>query len=85
MNDYRSKPDSIQSLPSGLFESRELMTAHLKKVLANMMDEVDDILLDIAVTTTNSQERTKYFNAMHEVRSKRHNIEKKCKNNYYLN
>ena len=43
-----------------------------------MLDEVDDVLLDIALRTTNPQERRRYFNAMHEVRLKRHRIEKKC-------
>ena len=41
-----------------------------------MMDEVDDVLLDIAVRTTDSRERTKYFNVMHEVRMKRYKVEK---------
>jgi hypothetical protein len=58
------------------------MTGLLKQSLPNMMSEVDDVLLDIAVRTTNSQERTKYFNATHEVRLLRHVIEKKCIENY---
>ncbi len=82
MNDYRTKSDSIQSPPAILCECRELMTGLLKQSLPNMMSEVDDVLLDIAVRTTNSQERTKYFNATHEVRLLRHVIEKKCIENY---
>ena len=53
------------------------MAGHLKQSLPIMMDEVDDVLLDIAIKTTNSQERTKYFNAMHELRQKRDPIERK--------
>jgi hypothetical protein len=54
------------------------MTGRLKGSLVDMLDEVDDVLLDIALRTTNPQERRRYFNAMHEVRLKRHRIEKKC-------
>jgi hypothetical protein len=54
------------------------MTGRLKGSLVNMLDDVDDVLLDIALKTTNSQERRRYFNAMHEVRLKKHRIEKKC-------
>ncbi len=82
MNDYRTNSDSIQSPPPILCECRELMTGLLRQSLPNMMDEVDDVLLDIAVRTTNAQERTKYFNATHEVRLMRHNIEQKCIENY---
>lgn len=82
MSDYRAKTDSVKTIPSMLFECRELMTSHLKQSLPNMMDEVDDVLLDIAVKTTNSSERTKYFNAMYEVREKRFDIEKKCVENF---
>lgn len=82
MNDYRTISDSIQSPPPILCECRELMTDLLRQSLPNMLDEVDDVLLDIAVRTTNSQERTKYFNATHEVRLMRHNIEQKCIENY---
>jgi hypothetical protein len=82
MNDYRAKADSIQSPPAILCECRELMTDLLRQSLPNMMNEVDDVLLDIAVRTTNSQERTKYFNATHEVRLMRHDIEQKCIENY---
>jgi len=82
MDDYRTKLDVDQSIQAMLHECRELMTAYLKQSLPNMMDEVDDVLMDIAVKTTNSNERTKYFNAMHEVRLKRHNIEKSCVKNF---
>jgi len=82
MNDYRKNSDSIQSPPPILCECRELMTDLLRQSLPNMLDEVDDVLLDIAVRTTNSQERTKYFNATHEVRLMRHNIEQNCIENY---
>lgn len=82
MNDYRKNSDSIQSPPPILCECRELMTDLLRQSLPNMLDEVDDVLLDIAVRTTNSQERTKYFNATHGVRLMRHNIEKNCIENY---
>jgi len=82
MNDYRTKLDVDQSIQMVLHECRELMVAYLKQSLPNMMDEVDDVLMDIAVKTTNSDERTKYFNAMHEVRLKRHNIEKSCVKNF---
>ena len=82
MNDYRAKTDSMQSPPAILCECRELMTGLLRQSLPNMMNEVDDVLLDIAVRTTNSQERTKYFNATHEVRLLRHDIEQKCIENY---
>ncbi len=58
------------------------MTSHLKQSLPIMMDEVDDVLLDIALKTTNSSERTKYFNAMYEVRQKRFNVEKRCVENF---
>ena len=76
MNDYRTKLDVDQSIQMVLHECRELMVAYLKQSLPNMMDEVDDVLMDIAVKTTNSNERTKYFNAMLEVRMRKHNIEK---------
>jgi len=82
MDDYRTKLDVDQSIQAMLHECRELMVAYLKQSLPNMMDEVDDVLMDIAVKTTNSNERTKYFNAMHEVRLKRHNIEKSCVKNF---
>ena len=82
MNDYRSKAESTQSLPTVLCECRELVTGLLRQSLPNMMDEVDDVLLDIAVRTTNSRERTKYFNVMHEVRMKRYKVEKKCIENF---
>lgn len=82
MNDYRTISDSIQSPPPILCECRELMTDLLRQSLPNMLDEVDDVLVDIAVRTSNSQERTKYFNATHEVRLMRHNIEQKCIENY---
>ena len=82
MKDYRTKLNSDQEISSILYECRELMTDHLKHSLPNLMDEVDDVLLDIALKTTDSQERTKYFNAMHEVGLKRHNIEKKCLENF---
>ena len=82
MNDYRTKLDADQSVQAMLHECRELMTAYLKQSLPKMMDEVDDVLMDIAVKTTNSNERTKYFNAMLEVRLRRHNIEKSCVKNF---
>ena len=82
MNDYRAKPDSMQSPPAILYECRELMTGLLSESLPIMMNEVDDVLHDIAVRTTNSQERTKYFNATHEVRLMSHDIEQKCIENY---
>lgn len=82
MKDYGTKLNSDQEISSILYECRELMTDHLKHSLPNLMDEVDDVLLDIALKTTDSQERTKYFNAMHEVGLKRHNIEKKCLENF---
>ena len=82
MNDYRTKLDVDQSVQMMLHECRELMTDHLKQSLPNMMDEIDDVLLDIAVKTTNSNERTKYFNVMHEMRVKRHNIERTCLENF---
>ena len=47
-----------------------------------MMDEIDDVFLDIAIRTTNSNEITKYFNAIHEMRVKRHNIERTCLENF---
>jgi len=78
MNDNRIKSGSVQILPTILCECREIMTGRLKGSLVDMLDEVDDVLLDIALRTTNPQERTRYFNAMHEVRLKRHRIEKKC-------
>jgi len=74
----RIKSGSVQILPTILCECREIMTGRLKGSLVDMLDEVDDVLLDIALRTTNPQERTRYFNAMHEVRLKRHRIEKKC-------
>jgi len=82
MNDYRTKSDLVESIPAILCECRELMTGLLKRTLPDIMDEVDDVLLDIAVRTTNSQERTKYFNVMHEVRMKRYKVEKKCIENF---
>ncbi len=77
MNDFRTKPDAVHKIPTRLYECREIMAGHLKQSLQIVMDEVDDVLLDIATNTTNSQERTKYFNAMHELRLKRHHIERK--------
>ena len=82
MNDYRTKSDIDQNVQTMLHKCRELMTGHLKQSLPNMMDEIDDVLLDIAVKTTNSNERTKYFNAMHEMRVKRYNIERTCQENF---
>jgi len=82
MKDYRAKLNSDQEISPILCECRELMTDHLKHSLPNLMDEVDDVLLDIALKTTDSQERTKYFNAMNEVRLKRHDIERKCLENF---
>jgi len=82
MNDYRAKADSTQSPPAILCQCRELMTDLLRQSLPNMMNEVDDVLLDIAVRTSNSQERTKYFNATHEVRLMRHDLEQRCIENY---
>lgn len=82
MNDYRAKSGLVESIPAILCECRELMTSLLKRSLPNMMDEVDDVLMEIAVRTTNSQERTKYFNVMHEVRMKRYRVEKKCIENF---
>jgi hypothetical protein len=78
MNDYRKKSGSVQILPTILCECREIMTGRLKGSLVDMLDDVDDALLDIALRTNNPQERTRYFNAMHEVRLKRHRVEKKC-------
>ncbi len=78
MNDNRIKSGPVQILPTILCECREIMTGRLKGSLVDMLDEVDDVLLDIALRTTNPQERRRYFNAMHEVRLKRHRIEKKC-------
>jgi len=78
MNNKRIKSGSVQILPTILCECREIMTGRLKGSLVDMLDEVDDVLLDIALRTTNPQERTRYFNAMNEVRLKRHRIEKKC-------
>lgn len=82
MNDYRTKLGVDQSVQTLLYECRELMTCHLKQSLPNMMDEIDDVLLDIAVKTTSANERTKYFNAVHEMREKRHNIERTCLKNF---
>lgn len=82
MNDYRTKLGVDQSVQTILYECRELMTCHLKQSLPNMMDEIDDVLLDIAVKTTSANERTKYFNAVHEMREKRHNIERTCLKNF---
>ena len=78
MNDYRKKSGSVQIFPTILCECREIMTGRLKGSLVDMLDEVDDALLDIALRTNNPQERSRYFNAMHEVRLKRHRIEKQC-------
>jgi len=77
MNDFRTKPDAVHKIPTRLYECREIMAGHLKQSLQIVMDEIDDVLLDIATNTTNSQERTKYFNAMHELRLKRQHIERK--------
>ena len=82
MNDYRTKSDLAQDIPNIMHECRGLMTYHLKNSFPTMMDEVDDVLLDIAIKTTNPQERTKFFNAMHEVRLKRHIIERNCLENF---
>ncbi|RKZ70879.1 MAG: hypothetical protein DRQ48_05275 [Gammaproteobacteria bacterium] len=78
MNDYSTKSATTQNPPTILCECREIMTGRLKGSLVDMLDEVDDVLLDIALRTNNPEERRKYFNAMHEVRLKRHRIEKKC-------
>jgi hypothetical protein len=77
MNDFRTRPEAGQNIPTKLYECREIMAGHLKQSLPILMDEVDDVLLDIAIKTTNSQERTKYFNSMHELRQKRDHIERK--------
>ncbi len=82
MNDYRAKSGSVESIPTILCDCRELMTGLLKRSLPNIMDEVDDVLMEIAVRATNSQERTKHFNVMHEVRMKRYRVEKKCVENF---
>ena len=82
MNDYKTKLDVDRSVQKMLHECRKLMTSHLKQSLPNMMDEIDDVLLDIALKTTNSNERTKYINAIHEMKLKRHNIEKSCVENF---
>ncbi len=52
------------------------MTGHLKQSLLIVVDAVDDVLLDIAIKTTNSEERTKYFHALHDIRLKRDSIER---------
>ncbi|MCK5667904.1 MAG: hypothetical protein KAI15_02370, partial [Gammaproteobacteria bacterium] len=62
MNEFRTRPEAGQNIPTKLYECREIMAGHLKQSLPILMDEVDDVLLDIAIKTTNSQERTKYFN-----------------------
>lgn len=82
MKDDRIKSVSDKEAPTILHECRELMTCHLKQTLPDMMDAVDDVLLDIAIKTTNSLERKKYFNAMHEVRLKRDDIERQCIENF---
>jgi hypothetical protein len=65
-----------------LYECCELVTDYLTRSLPHILDEVDDVLMDIAVRSTNSQERTDYFNAMHEVRLERDDIERKCVENF---
>ena len=76
MKEYRTAQDIGHDIPAILYECREIMTDHLMQSLSIVMDEVDDVLLDIAIKTTNSEERTKYFHAMHDMRLKRHNIER---------
>jgi len=84
MKNYRTKSGSGsgQNIPATLYQCRELMTSHLKQSLPNMMDAVDDVLLEIAVKTTDSQERKRYFSVMHEIRLKRNDIERKCIENF---
>ena len=84
MNNFRTRPVAGNNIPTKLNECREIMTGHLKQSLPIMMDEVDDVLLDIAIKTTNSQERTKYFNAMYELRQNRDNIAQKFIENFSI-
>lgn len=82
MNDDKKNSGTGQRIPTVLHECCELVTDYLSRSLPNVMDEVDDVLMDIAVRSANSQERTDYFNAMHEVRLKRNDIERKCVENF---
>jgi hypothetical protein len=56
---------------------RGTSSRHLKRLIGNMFDNVDDALFDLAEKAENNAAQTQYFDGMREVRKKRPLIERK--------
>lgn len=67
---------SIDLLPGPLKDVRAQATKQLAGLLANMFDNTDDALFELADKAGNSDDQTMYFDSMRKVRIKRQSIER---------